>query len=151
MQKWRVSASVTVCHIRHSLNRKPNNFSRVPFPSIWQIGRRQKLTFEIRELSARRELGTHSDPIFVKIKLNFLIFHHRRDRGDLNTKLVQYSNGQKEVGCQMVGYLNAIWIPDSLTIWIQDKLTPSCFLMYWSSIWIYLSLFSIFVFYLIYT
>ena len=28
--------------------------------------------------------------------------------GDLNTKLVQYSNGQKEVGCQMVWYLNAI-------------------------------------------
>ena len=28
--------------------------------------------------------------------------------GDLNTKLVWYLNSQKEVGCQMVWFLNAI-------------------------------------------
>ena len=55
--------------------------------------------------------------------------------GDLNTKLVQYSNGQKEVGCLIVQYFNAIWIPDSQTILIPDKSMLSCFLMYWSSIW----------------
>ena len=34
----------------------------------------------------------------------------------------------------MVWYLNAIWILASLTIWIPDKWTPSCFLIYWSGI-----------------
>ena len=53
---------------------------------------------------------------------------------DLITQLVWYSNGWKEVGCQMVWFSNAIWIPDSPTIWILDKWMPSCFFMYWSSI-----------------
>ena len=55
--------------------------------------------------------------------------------GDLNTKLVRYLNCQKEVGCQMVPYSNAIWILDSATIWIPDKWMSSCFLRYWSGIW----------------
>ena len=54
--------------------------------------------------------------------------------GDLNTKLIWYSNGRKEVGCQMVEFLNATWIPDSPTIWKLHKWTPFCFLMYWSVI-----------------
>ena len=54
--------------------------------------------------------------------------------GDLNTELLWYSNGRKEVGCQIVRFLNAIWILDSPTIWILDKWMPSCFLMFWSSI-----------------
>ena len=41
--------------------------------------------------------------------------------GDLNTKLVEYFNGWKEVGCLMVWFSNAIWIPDTQTIWILDK------------------------------
>ena len=41
----------------------------------------------------------------------------------------------KKVGCQMVWLLYAIWIPDSSTIWIPYKWTLSCFLMYWSGIW----------------
>ena len=53
---------------------------------------------------------------------------------DLNTKLVWYLNGQKEVGCQMVWFWNAIWIPDSPTIKIHVKCMPSCFLVYWSRI-----------------
>ena len=48
--------------------------------------------------------------------------------GDLNTELVQHLNCQKEVGCQMVLYLNAIWILDSSTIWISNKWIPYCFL-----------------------
>ena len=48
--------------------------------------------------------------------------------------LVQYSNGLKEIGCQILLYLNTIWITDSSTIWIPDKLTLSFFLMYWSNI-----------------
>ena len=43
--------------------------------------------------------------------------------------LVCYWNGPREVGSLMVRFLNAIWIPDSPTIWIPDK---SWFLMYWS-------------------
>ena len=37
-------------------------------------------------------------------------------KGDLNTELVWYTNGQKEVGFQMVWFLNAIQIPYSQTI-----------------------------------
>ena len=40
---------------------------------------------------------------------------------DLNTNLAQYSNGQKEVGLQMVQDLNAIWNLECRTIWILDK------------------------------
>ena len=50
--------------------------------------------------------------------------------GDLNTELNWYSNCQKEVGCQMVCFFNAIWIP--------NKWRPFCFLMYWSEIWMVL-------------
>ena len=39
---------------------------------------------------------------------------------------------KKSVGCEMVRFLNTIWIPGSPTIWIKNKWTPSCFLMYWS-------------------
>ena len=53
---------------------------------------------------------------------------------DLNTKLVWYSNGWKEVGCQMVRFSNAIWLLDSPTIWIPYRWMPSCFIMYWSGI-----------------
>ena len=56
--------------------------------------------------------------------------HH----GWMNTEIVRYSNGWIEVGWQRVQYLNAIWILDSPTIWILDKWTPSCFLMYWFGI-----------------
>ena len=52
-----------------------------------------------------------------------LFFKYSRN---LNTKLFWYSNGPKEVRCQMVWFFNAIWIP--------DKQTPSCFLRYWSGI-----------------
>ena len=31
-------------------------------------------------------------------------------------------------------FSNTIWIPDSPTIWILDKWTPSCFFLYWSGI-----------------
>ena len=55
--------------------------------------------------------------------------------GDLNPELVWFLNGQKEVRYQMAWFSNCIWIPDSLSIWILDKWTPSCFLMYWSRIW----------------
>ena len=34
----------------------------------------------------------------------------------------------------MLKRLNAIWIPDSRTIWLPGKWTPSCCLMYWSGI-----------------
>ena len=61
-------------------------------------------------------------------------FYTRHYSGDLNPKLVRYLNGQKEVGCQMVWYSNALWIPDSWTIWISGKWMPSCFPMYWCSI-----------------
>ena len=59
----------------------------------------------------------------------------RRIQWALNTKLVWYSNRQKEVGCQMVLFFNVIWMPGSPTIWLPDKWSPSCFLIYWSSIW----------------
>ena len=52
--------------------------------------------------------------------------------------MIRILNGQKEVGCQMVWFLNAIWIPDSQTIWIWDKWTPSSVTMdgcFWSFIW----------------
>ena len=39
--------------------------------------------------------------------------------------LAWYLNGQNEVRWQRVWYSNALWIP--------NKSTPSCFLMYWSS------------------
>ena len=53
--------------------------------------------------------------------------------GDLNIE--RYSNGLKEVGCQMVWYSNVIWILDSPAIWVPEKWMPSCFLKYWSWIW----------------
>ena len=34
----------------------------------------------------------------------------------------------------MVPFFNAIWLPDSPTIWILDKWMRSCFLMFWSSV-----------------
>ena len=54
-----------------------------------------------------------------------------RYSGDLNTKLVWYSNGWKEVGCQIVWFQNATWILNSPTIWKPGKWMPSYFLMYW--------------------
>ena len=39
--------------------------------------------------------------------------------GDLHPELVWYSNGQKEVQCQMVWYSDALWIPHIPTIWRQ--------------------------------
>ena len=68
-------------------------------------------------------------------------FEQRNNKSDIQTcsdlkctlqwwsdsKLVWYLNGRKDIGYQMVRYSNAIWI------W--DKWTPSCFLMYWSGIW----------------
>ena len=44
---------------------------------------------------------------------------------DLNFELVRYLNGWKEVGCQMVLYLNSIWKSDSQTSWIPYKWTQS--------------------------
>ena len=70
-------------------------------------------------------------------KKHWKLFTTSKYSGDLNTKLVRYSNGKKEVGCQMVRYLNVIWIKDSLTIWILDKWAPYCTLMCWFGIQIF--------------
>ena len=69
--------------------------------------------------------------MYNKKKTHLLVLTYS---GDLNTLLVGYLNGQREVGCQMVQFFNAIWIQASRTIWILDKWTPSCFLMYCSGI-----------------
>ena len=45
-----------------------------------------------------------------------------------------YSNGWKEVWCQMVWFWIAIWLLDSPLIWIPEKWTPPCFLLYWYGI-----------------
>ena len=64
---------------------------------------------------------------FPCFKLNSVqIFVYLVYSGDQKTELNRHLNGQKEVGCQMVRYLNAIWIP--------DQWTPSCFLMNWFDI-----------------
>ena len=65
-----------------------------------------------------------------------VITNNGKYSGYLNTKLVRYSNGLKELGCQMVWYSNAVWIPDTdnPTNWIPDKWMPSCFLMNLSGI-----------------
>ena len=55
-------------------------------------------------------------------------FKKHKYSGHLNTILVWYSNGWIEVRCQMVWFSNAKWKPDSLTIWISDKWTPSGFI-----------------------
>ena len=61
-------------------------------------------------------------PLFCTIELNCFIHLNWSYRqlalysGDLNTELVWYSDGRKEVGCLKVWFSNAIKIPDSLTI-----------------------------------
>ena len=49
--------------------------------------------------------------------------------GDLNTKLVWYSNGQKVVGCQMVWYLNT-WQPRHLNTRQMDAIFSYVLLWY---------------------
>ena len=73
-------------------------------------------------------------PFVIQTTSDILKSRLVRYNGNLNTELVWYFNVQKEVGCQMVWFLNAIWIPGSPTIWIPDKWKPSCFLMYWLGI-----------------
>ena len=67
-------------------------------------------------------------------KIPTLPLSYLKYSGDLNTKLVWYSNGQKEVECQMVWFWKAIWILDNAIIWIPDKWMPYSFLMYWFGI-----------------
>ena len=102
---------------------------------------RWHLTIEIRTINiltgfSHSESGLvwYSDPhkIIFFCNLRSPKIHSRSHflcSGDLNTKLVQYSNSWKEAGHQMVQFSGQ---PDNLNI---DKWTPSNFLGYCSSIW----------------
>ena len=60
----------------------------------------------------RCNTGTNSQWCFVRCLQKYLAKISGgcllKFRGDLNTKVGRYSNGQKEVRCQMVWYLNAV-------------------------------------------
>ena len=75
---------------------------------------------------------SHPDPTFImqsryrsrvciiNIKPSMCLPKNSEYRGDLNTKLVWYSNGSKMFDCQMVSFQNTIWIMNlKFVIWVM--------------------------------
>ena len=111
-----------------------NSGRRENFFFFFNIHLGYSLYFTVGCLCSRRENYDSRAWWISALKIFFMPSHsdclgiNKTESGDLNTELVCYSNGQKEIECQMVQYSKAIWIPDSPTIWILDKWTPFCFL-----------------------
>ena len=127
--------SVIVITLKESVSILPNNcWVNLASQNVLSKDGTLSLTHSVSRKVFRPKLATNwrlAETVWItELKFKSLISYS----GDLNTELVWFLNGRKEVGCQIVWFFNAIWIQDSATIWMQDKWTPSCFLMFWSGI-----------------
>ena len=67
--------------------------------------RRTQMLVEIYNSLQTEPLKARLERVFAHIQQYF--FTLEKYSGDLKTELVWYSNGRKEVGCQIVWFLNA--------------------------------------------